>query len=157
MDSRAIFKCSKDIPGCERFALTVSCLNDGLIMFSDSTFESWDESRLREFLLEQGVVEPSGPKESLVLLAKQKYASYTSFASSLSASATSLASEASASATSLASEASVTASSAVYGSPSYQASKSVSSFIAQATGEVARARDDSKDYVYSTWDDNRLR
>ncbi|KAF9649715.1 hypothetical protein BDM02DRAFT_1766564 [Thelephora ganbajun] len=30
----------------------------------DSTFESWDESRLREFLLEQGIVEPKGPREN---------------------------------------------------------------------------------------------
>jgi hypothetical protein len=28
---------------------------------------------------------------------------------------------------------------------------------AQATREAARQLDDAKDYVYSTWDDNRLR
>ncbi|KIJ18261.1 hypothetical protein PAXINDRAFT_110741 [Paxillus involutus ATCC 200175] len=39
----------------------------------------------------------------------------------------------------------------------YSASQSVSSAAAQAAREVSRAIDDSKDYVYSTWDDNRLR
>ena len=107
----------------------------------DSSFDTWDESRLRQFLLEHGVVAPSGPREELVLLAKQRYRSYTDAASYYS-------SLASASATSVYSEATDT----VYG-----ASKSVSSIAAQATREAARALDDTKDYVYSTWDDNRLR
>ncbi|KAJ7353333.1 hypothetical protein DFH08DRAFT_922997 [Mycena albidolilacea] len=101
----------------------------------ESTFDAWDESRLREFLLEQGVVAPKGPREQLVLLAKNKYAAYTSAASSFSAQA----------------------STAVYGDSTHQATKSVSSVIAQATREAARQLDDSKDYVYSTWEDNRLR
>lgn len=37
------------------------------------------------------------------------------------------------------------------------ASHSISSIAAQATREVVRAFDDTKDYVYSTWDDSRLR
>lgn len=94
----------------------------------ESAFDTWDESKLREFLLEQGVVDPSGPREQLALLAKQKYAQYSSAASSYSASA----------------------STAVYGDSNYQASKSVSSFIAQATEDIARKVDDSRDYVYST-------
>lgn len=102
-------------------------------------FDSWDESRLREFLLEQGVVEPKGTREQLSLLAKQKYRAYSSAASSYSNSATSLASQASQS-----------ASTAVYGDSSYQASKSISSAIAQATNDVSRKLEDSKDYVYST-------
>lgn len=124
-------------------------------------FDSWDESRLREFLLEQGVVEPKGPREQLALLAKQKYASFTSAASVYSASATSLASDASKSATSLASgasksatslasQASKSASTAVYGDSQYQASKSISSTYAQATNDISRKLDDSKDYIYST-------
>jgi hypothetical protein len=108
----------------------------------DTTFDKWDESRLREFLLEQGVVAPKGPKEQLVLLAKGRYKQYTEAASSYSA----------------------RASTAVYGDSAYQATQSLSSLVsqattaaAQATRDAARALDDSKDYVYSTWDDNRLR
>ncbi len=102
-------------------------------------FDTWDESRLREFLLEQGVVKPSGTREQLSLLAKQKYSQYSSVATSFSRSATSLASEASR-----------TASTAVYGDSKYQASKSVSSFISQATQDIPHKFDDSKDYVWST-------
>ncbi|KAJ6554568.1 hypothetical protein B0H19DRAFT_1071938 [Mycena capillaripes] len=101
----------------------------------ESTFDAWDESRLREFLLEQGVVAPKGPREQLVLLAKSQYAAYTNAASTLSAQA----------------------STAVYGDSTHQMTKSVSSVVAQATREAARQLDDTKDYVYSTWDDNRLR
>ncbi|CAK5265989.1 unnamed protein product [Mycena citricolor] len=101
----------------------------------DTTFDAWDESRLREFLLEQGVVAPKGPREQLVLLAKAKYADYQNAASTLSAQA----------------------STAVYGSPMHQMTKSASSMAAQATREVTRQMDDTKDYVYSTWEDNKLR
>lgn len=38
-----------------------------------SSFDTWDESRLRQFLLEQGVVAPSSKKEELVLLANKQY------------------------------------------------------------------------------------
>jgi len=37
------------------------------------------------------------------------------------------------------------------------ASHSISSIAAQATREAVRAFDDTKDYIYSTWDDSRLR
>lgn len=111
----------------------------------ETSFDKWDESRLREFLLEQGVVAPKGPREQLILLAKSKYRDYTSAASSF------------------ASRASNTASTAVYGDTKYQMSQSVSSIAsqataaaAQATHDVGRAFDDSKDYVYSSWDDSRL-
>jgi len=100
----------------------------------ESTFDTWSESRLREFLLEQGIVAPSGPRESLVLTAKGQYRAYTDAASSLS--------------TSLASRAT---------NCYVQVSKSASSIIAQATTEAARQADAGKDYVYSTWDDNQLR
>ncbi|KAL5498321.1 hypothetical protein ACEPAH_2463 [Sanghuangporus vaninii] len=116
----------------------------------DTAFENWDESRLREFLLEQGVVAPSGPREQLVLAAKQRYRGYTNAASSL------------------ASTASRAASTAIYGGPAARASKSgtsvlsvasktASSITSQATESLTRAFDDSKDYVYSTWNDNQLR
>lgn len=118
--------------------------------YKDSAFDTWDDSRLREFLLEQGVVAPSGPREKLVLAAKQYYRGYTDAAASY------------------ASTASHAASSAIYGDEKDQASKSatslyskasntVSSVAAQASETAVRALDDSKDYVYSTWDDNRLR
>ena len=113
-------------------------------------FDAWDESQLREFLLEQGVVEPKGTREQLSLLAKQKYRSYTNAASAYSASASSLASDAGASATSIASQASASASTAVYGDSKYQASKSISSTYAQATNDISRKLQDSQDYVYST-------
>ncbi|EEB90256.1 hypothetical protein MPER_11557, partial [Moniliophthora perniciosa FA553] len=105
----------------------------------DSTFETWDESRLREFLLEQGIVAPKGPREELVLLAKSRYRAYTDAASSFTSSA------------------SRAASTAIYGDEVYQATRSLSSIAAQATKEAQKAMDDSKDYVYSTWDDNQLR
>lgn len=129
--------------------------------YKDSAFDTWDDSRLREFLLEQGVVAPSGPREKLVLAAKQYYRGYTDAAASYASTASHAASsaiygdekdQASKSATSLYSKASNTASS-VAG----QASNTVSSVAAQASESAVRALDDSKDYVYSTWDDNRLR
>ena len=115
----------------------------------DTAFDTWDESRLRQFLLEQGVVAPSGPREQLVLAAKHHYNAYTHAASTL------------------ASSASAAASTAVYGDKQYQASKSASSLYsdasntassiaAQASSTLVRAADDSKDYVYSTWTDSQL-
>ena len=111
----------------------------GFADLRDSSFDAWDESRLREWLLEQGVVSPKGPKETLVLMAKEKYRQYMSAASSFSA------------------KASAGASTAVYGDSKYQASKSVESLKARATAPVVKAFDETKDYVYSTWDDNQLR
>lgn len=96
----------------------------------DSTFDSWDESRIREWLLEQGVVAPSGHREKLVLLAKQQYKGYTNAASSLTSSASSVI---------------------------YDTSSSASSLVAVATDEVGRKLDDSRDYVYSTWDESQLK
>lgn len=105
----------------------------------DSTFDAWDESRLREFLLQQGVVAPKGPREQLVILAKDKYRDYMNAASLFT------------------SQAGASASSAYYGDTGYQATKSLSSIAARATNGAARVMNDSKDYVYSTWDDNMLR
>ncbi|KAF8966874.1 hypothetical protein BDZ97DRAFT_1805672, partial [Flammula alnicola] len=112
----------------------------------DTAFDTWDESRLREFLLQHGVVAPKGPREHLVLLAKQKYRSYSSAASSFS------------------SRASATASTAIYGDTPHQMSKSASSVASKATAAAAhasqdavRAFDHSKDYIYSTWSDNQMR
>ncbi|KAK7443562.1 hypothetical protein VKT23_015735 [Stygiomarasmius scandens] len=105
----------------------------------DSTFDAWDESRLREFLLEQGIVAPKGPREELVLLAKSRYRAYTDAASSF------------------ASTASQTVSTAIYGDSKYQATQSLSSIAAQATKEAQRTFDNSKDYIYSTWSDSDLK
>lgn len=96
----------------------------------DTSFDKWDESRLREFLLKQGVVAPKGPKEHLVLLAKSKYSAYTDAASSFSSRATSACED-----------------------TQNQLSKSASSIASQATSTF----DHSKDYVYSTWSDNEMR
>ncbi|CAE6524875.1 unnamed protein product [Rhizoctonia solani] len=112
----------------------------------ESAFDTWDESQLRSFLVEQGVVAPSGPKEKLALTAKQYYRSYASAVSSFSAAA------------------SATASTAVYGDHGYQASKSASSasrsassVAASSSARAAKALEDSKDYVYSSWSDSDLR
>lgn len=107
----------------------------------DDSFDKWDESRLRAFLLEQGVVAPSGLREQLVLLAKNKYRAYTDAAALYSTLASASASSACAGATDAA----------------HSASQCISSAVAQATYEVTRAFDDTRDYVYSSWDDHRLR
>jgi hypothetical protein len=107
----------------------------------DTAFETWDESSLRGFLLRQGIVAPKGPKEQLVLLAKSHYKGYEaaakSFTDRVTATAGSATSEASKTAEGIASRASAA--------------------VSQAETDVARAIDRSKDYVYSTWDDNKLR
>ncbi|EAU87641.2 hypothetical protein CC1G_09102 [Coprinopsis cinerea okayama7 len=107
----------------------------------DTSFDKWDESRLRQFLLEQGVVAPKGPREKLVLMANERYRAYNNAASSF------------------ADGARATASSVVSGASekAEQVTRSVASAAAQATRDVARAFDHSKDYIYSTWDDNMLR
>ncbi|KAF8759756.1 putative stress-responsive nuclear envelope protein [Rhizoctonia solani] len=112
----------------------------------ESAFDTWDESQLRSFLVDHGVVAPSGPKEKLIVSAKQYYRSYASAVSSLSAAA------------------SATASTAVYGDYGYQASKSASSAsqsasaaAASGSARAAKALEDSKDYIYSTWSDSDLR
>ncbi|KAJ3477437.1 hypothetical protein NLI96_g10462 [Meripilus lineatus] len=111
-------------------------------------FDTWDESRLREFLLEQGIVKPSGTREQLALLAKQKYSQYTDAASVFSKSVTDVAGEAKKTAETVVG----------YGGDTVkQASRSASSFVAQATQDLGGKIDESKDYVWSTWDDNRLR
>ena len=89
----------------------------------DSSFESWDESRLREFLLEQGIVEPKGPKEKLVRLAKHHYNAYKNAGSSLSGTIT----------------------------------DTLSGFVSTSTDSALKAFDESKDYVYSSWDDSQMK
>lgn len=89
----------------------------------DSAFESWDESRLREFLLEQGVVEPKGSREKLILLAKNHYNAYKNAGYSLSSTIT----------------------------------DTVSSLVSASTDTPLRALDDSKDYLYSNWDESQLK
>ena len=103
----------------------------------DDLFDKWDESQLRQFLLQQGVVAPKGPKEHLALLAKARYQSYKNAASSLASQASATASMVSESASSWASAASTA--------------------VTQATKDTFRPLDDAKDYVYSSWSDNQLR
>ena len=100
----------------------------------DTAFEKWDESHLRDFLLKQGIVAPKGPKEQLVQLARSRYKAYTNAASSYSSRA-----------------------STAYTDATHQATETLSSVAARVTDAVSRTLDDTKDYVYSTWDDNKLR
>jgi hypothetical protein len=104
--------------------------------------EAWDESQLREYLMEQGVVSPHSTREQLLVLARQKASA---------------------------------ASTAIYGHPTDQAASSISSAYydasatvssgysaistqaAYASAKAAKNLDVTKDYVYSTWDDNQLR
>jgi hypothetical protein len=38
----------------------------------DSAFDTWSESQLRQFLLDQGVIEPKGTKEQLIQMARNQ-------------------------------------------------------------------------------------
>ncbi|KAG6892693.1 hypothetical protein C0992_012928, partial [Termitomyces sp. T32_za158] len=101
----------------------------------DNSFDAWDESRLREFLLSQGIIAPKGSREQLVHLAKSQYRAYTNAASSFADHA----------------------STAVYGDPVHKATRSLSSIAAHATNTASQTLDSTKDYVYSAWDDSKLR
>jgi hypothetical protein len=94
------------------------------------SFDAWDESALRSWLLEQGVVAPKDKKEELVLLAKQRYKSYLDAGKRWNKWATDSVSS---------------------------AASTASSYAAAATNEVSRNLNDATDYVYSSWDDNRIR
>lgn len=107
----------------------------------DTTFETWDESRLREFLLRQGIVAPKGPKEHLVFLAKSHYKGYTDAAKSFADRAGATASGVTAAA----------------GRTAQGMASGASSAVVLVETEVANAMDRSKDYVYSSWDDSKLR
>lgn len=107
----------------------------------DTAFETWDESRLREFLLRQGIVAPKATKDQLVMMAKSHYKGYKDAAKSFADRASSTASQVTEGASKTA-EAFTTR---------------VSAAVAQAETDVARAIDRSKDYVYSSWDDSKLR
>ncbi|KAG9029930.1 hypothetical protein FRB95_004726 [Tulasnella sp. JGI-2019a] len=146
---------------------------------SADAFNTWDESKLRTWLVQQGVVEPKGPREALVTSAQNKYKQYTAAASSLSSkasadastavygdsayqaskSAESIASQASKTALSAASSASVTGAAFTNSASSIvtDATRSAASAYASATAFVSKKMDDTTDYAYSTWDDNQLR
>ncbi|KAJ3889983.1 hypothetical protein GG344DRAFT_50572 [Lentinula edodes] len=98
----------------------------------DSTFDAWDESRLREWLLEQGIVAPKGPREEIVLVAKRRWRDWQDAKANFDSSAASMGSS---------------------------ASSVVSSAMSQASSTVLPQHplDDTKDYVWSTWDDTQLR
>jgi len=83
-------------------------------------------------------VAPSGPREQLVLQAKEKYRLFQSAASSFS------------------SQAASAANTVIHGDSKHQASMSLASAAAQVTNFVVGQFDDAKDYVYSTWDDSQL-
>jgi len=100
----------------------------------DSSFEAWDESRLRQFLLEHGVVDPKGPREQLVLLAKQKYKEYSDAARTFADRATAV----------------------THSEPTHVTDR-VASFLSHATADASRRFHESEDYFFETWDDNRLR
>ncbi|KAG6811392.1 hypothetical protein H0H92_007636 [Tricholoma furcatifolium] len=100
-----------------------------------SSFDTWDESQLRQFLLEQGIVAPKGNKEQLLHLCKSQYRAYSNAASSFAE----------------------YASTAAHGDSKHQATQSLSSFAAHATDAAGKVLDNTKDYVYSSWDDNKLR
>lgn len=141
---------------------------------TDEMVNAWDESQLREWLLEQGILSPASQPEQLRILAKNKASRISSAmfggptdtlkASAESAagwgqkSAQSAASVGSKSAESAASEISKSAQSAAnWGSKSAssahsQASAAAASAYNWATGKL----DDSKDYVFSKWDDSDL-
>ena len=53
----------------------------------DSTFESWDESRPREFLLEHRIAAPKGPRERPTLLSKNHYTAHKNASLSFSSTA----------------------------------------------------------------------
>ncbi|KIY43315.1 hypothetical protein FISHEDRAFT_68120 [Fistulina hepatica ATCC 64428] len=109
----------------------------------ETAFETWDDSRLREFLLEQGIVHPTGPREQLILMAKHRYRGYTNAASSFVGTASSIWTGATSTAASHASQ--VTD----FAKDTYRSMSSI--------GDSAySALDDTKDYIYSTWDDSRL-
>ncbi|KAG8691720.1 hypothetical protein FRC11_012004 [Ceratobasidium sp. 423] len=101
-------------------------------------YAKWNQAQLEQWLKDHN--------EKLVVTAKQYYRSYASAVSSFSAAA------------------SATASTAVYGDYGYQASKSASSasrsassVAASGSARVAKALEDSKDYIYSNWTDSELR
>lgn len=101
----------------------------------ENTFDAWDESRLREWLLEQGIVAPKGHKEELTLAAKRRWRDWEAARDRYSASASEIFSGATASAS--------------------EASASVSSYAAQATNDILP--DNTKEFIWSTWDDTELR
>lgn len=100
----------------------------------DDSFDTWTESDLRSWLLERGIVSPNSKQEELVLLAKHHYNDYQNAAKQWGEWASASASSAASTAT-----------------------DSVKEFAAARTDDAQHVLDDSKDYVYSTWDDNRLR
>ncbi|KAF8658427.1 hypothetical protein AX16_001978 [Volvariella volvacea WC 439] len=101
----------------------------------ESSFDAWDESRLRQFLLERGVVSPHSTREHLALIAKSKYKESLQMLQ----------------------EYEERIRDALPDNPLRSQPSRVSEAIAQATLPIGRKIDDSRDYVYSSWDNNRLR
>ncbi|TIB10155.1 hypothetical protein E3P89_02901 [Wallemia ichthyophaga] len=105
-------------------------LND----LKDETIDSWDESKIRQYLLENGVVAPSSNVEELRVLVKQLVTEVRSSASSASAQAT------------------------AHAASAYDSSKEYAKdHIHFVQDYVLNELNDSKDFIYSTWNDNDLR
>ena len=118
-------------------------LIEALADIRDSTFGEWDQITLRRFLLELGVITPpKSRKKELIPLAKEKYKAYTDAAIFFSARTRA----------------------AGDGDSTYRMTKSASSLVSKATAagahtkkDAVRRFDESKDYVYSTWDEAQMR
>ncbi|KAJ4473059.1 hypothetical protein J3R30DRAFT_759691 [Lentinula aciculospora] len=119
----------------------------------DSSFKDWDDSQLRKWLLDQGIVAPNGPREEIVQAAKRRFREWQDAKIKFDASASNLGSSASSVVSSAMSQASSTVA-----TTASSASSAVVSYAAQATAELPQhPLDDTKDYVWSAWDDTQLR
>lgn len=133
---------------------------------SDKAFASWDESQLREFLLEQGVVSPSSKREELVVQAKKYYADGASlsppsfFLLNLAQALELMSVLTAGSAARAAASSASSAAAAATGGPT----SSLSSAWYTATDApyvaydyLSDTYDDARDYVWSAWSDNDLK
>lgn len=119
---------------------------------SESAIESWNDSQLREFLLQHGIVAPHSGREQLLVLAQRKQREIQTAAAKMYEEASKSISSAYGDATVLASDAYVTA--------SRSAHSKAAEAVKNGRKSVARLEDsmsDASDFVYSTWEDNRIR
>ena len=124
---------------------------------SDALFNAWSDSKLKEYLDEQGVPVPQGSKKNeLIALARKQRASVaakgSSTASSASASGASLAGKGTSVATSVASVASASGASA-FGAATSRAGNA----YAQATDDASAKIEDLFQSAVDTWSDSRLK
>jgi hypothetical protein len=128
--------------------------------------DTWDESQLREWLLEQGIISPASKPEQLRILAKNKVSRLSSAvfggpADTAKASGASAASEASKTAASAASEASKSAESvAAWGQKSAESvaswgTKSVNSLASEGASHASTAAVSAYNWASGKLDDTR--